>query len=147
MLPFRARVDLKAMAMKGEICISQNSSITGISPSDCLESYPGHTLRWGSYPLQRCSRCIFLTFYSFSFFSSSLLSTAYSQVYFLHYHFFFFFLLFKKIILIFTLFSKYSITFIINLSIYLFKLLIQANLYKQTNRGIITKSFLKIKEC
>ena len=37
--------------------IPQSSSITGTSPSDCLVSYPVHSL--GSLtPLQRCSRCI-----------------------------------------------------------------------------------------
>ena len=30
--------------------IPQGPSITGISPSDCLVSYPGHSLEWGSYP-------------------------------------------------------------------------------------------------
>ena len=29
---------------KGVLCISQSSSITGTSPSDCLVSYPGHSL-------------------------------------------------------------------------------------------------------
>ena len=33
----------------GVLCISQSSSITGTSPSDCLVSYTGHSL-WGSYP-------------------------------------------------------------------------------------------------
>ena len=42
---------------KGILRIPQSSSITGISPPDCLLSYPGHTL--GSLTLlQRCSRCI-----------------------------------------------------------------------------------------
>ena len=27
--------------------IPQSSSISGASPSDCLVSYPGHSLRWG----------------------------------------------------------------------------------------------------
>ena len=37
--------------------IPQSSSITGASPSDCLVSYPGHSL--GSLtPMQRCSWCI-----------------------------------------------------------------------------------------
>ncbi len=50
MLPLRARVDLGAMAMKGSdgnegvLRIPQSSSIAGTSPSDCLVSYPGHTL-------------------------------------------------------------------------------------------------------
>ena len=30
--------------------IRQSSSITGTSPSDCLASYPGHSLKRGSYP-------------------------------------------------------------------------------------------------
>ena len=34
---------------KGVLRIPQSSSITGTSPSDCLVSYPGHSLR-GSYP-------------------------------------------------------------------------------------------------
>ena len=29
---------------KGVLCITQSSSITGASPSDCLESYTGHSL-------------------------------------------------------------------------------------------------------
>ncbi len=37
--------------------IPQSSSITGDSPSDCLVSYPGHSLG-GVTPLQKCSRCI-----------------------------------------------------------------------------------------
>ena len=35
---------------EGELHIPQNSSITGTSPSDCLMSYLGHLLGWGSYP-------------------------------------------------------------------------------------------------
>ena len=35
---------------KGILRILQSSIITGTSPSDCLVSYPGHTLGWGSYP-------------------------------------------------------------------------------------------------
>ena len=31
------------------LCISQSSNMTGTSPSDCLVSYPGHSLR-ESYP-------------------------------------------------------------------------------------------------
>ena len=42
---------------EGVLCISQNSSITGTSPSDCLVSYPGHSF-WGLTTLQRCSQCI-----------------------------------------------------------------------------------------
>ena len=34
---------------EGLLCILQSSSTTGISPSDCLVSYPGHSLR-ESYP-------------------------------------------------------------------------------------------------
>ena len=30
----------------GVLHIPQNSSITGTSPSDCLVSYPGHSLGW-----------------------------------------------------------------------------------------------------
>ena len=32
------------------LCIPQNSSITGTSPSDCLMPYPGYSL-WGVLPL------------------------------------------------------------------------------------------------
>ena len=45
MLPLLPRVDLGAMSMKGILCISKRSSITGASPLDCLVSYPGHS--WG----------------------------------------------------------------------------------------------------
>ena len=31
---------------KGVVCIPQSSIITEASPSDCLESYPGHLLGW-----------------------------------------------------------------------------------------------------
>ena len=34
---------------KGVLCISQSSKITGTPPSDCLVSYPGHSLV-ESYP-------------------------------------------------------------------------------------------------
>ena len=37
---------------KGVLCIPQGSSITGTSPSDCLESYIQNT-RWGILPLSR----------------------------------------------------------------------------------------------
>ena len=37
--------------------ISQSFSITGTSPTDCLMSYPEHSLR-SLTPLQRCSQCI-----------------------------------------------------------------------------------------
>ena len=45
---------------KGVLHIPQSASITGASPSDCLESNTGHSL-WGGggfIPLQRCSWCI-----------------------------------------------------------------------------------------
>ena len=44
---------------EGLFHIPQSSSITGTSPSDCLVSYPGHSL-WGGgiTTLQRCSRYI-----------------------------------------------------------------------------------------
>ena len=45
------RVDLGAM--EGVLCISQSSSITGASPSDCLVSYPGHSLGQGILHLYR----------------------------------------------------------------------------------------------
>ena len=45
------------MAMKGYSAFPKSSSITGGSPSDCLVSYPGHSLR-GVTPLPRSSRCI-----------------------------------------------------------------------------------------
>ena len=35
---------------KGILRIPQSSSTAGTSPSDCLVLYPGHSLRWGSYP-------------------------------------------------------------------------------------------------
>ena len=35
---------------KGVLRIPQSYSIAGTSPSDCLVSYPGHMLGWGSYP-------------------------------------------------------------------------------------------------
>ena len=31
-------------AMQGDLCITQIPSINGTSPSDCLVSYPGHSL-------------------------------------------------------------------------------------------------------
>ena len=37
------------MAMKGYFAFSQSSSINGVSPSDCLMSYPGHSLGGRSY--------------------------------------------------------------------------------------------------
>ena len=42
--------------VKGILRITQNSSITRASPSDCLVSYPGHLLSWEA--LQRCCWCI-----------------------------------------------------------------------------------------
>ena len=35
------------------LCIPQNSSIAGTSPSDCFMSYPGHSLEGGVLPLCR----------------------------------------------------------------------------------------------
>ena len=58
MLPLRARVDLGAMAMKGYSAFPKAPGIAGTSPSDCLVSYPGHSLGGGLTPLQRSSRCI-----------------------------------------------------------------------------------------
>ena len=46
---------------EGVLRIPQSSSITGTSPSDCLVSYPGHSLIGGGgclTPLQGSSRCI-----------------------------------------------------------------------------------------
>ena len=45
LLPLWASVDLGAMAMKGVLCIPQNSIITRTSPSDCLVPYLGHPLQ------------------------------------------------------------------------------------------------------
>ena len=42
---------------EGVFRIPQNSSTAGTLPSDCLVSYPGHSLG-GLNPLQRCSQCI-----------------------------------------------------------------------------------------
>ena len=50
MLPLQARVDLRVMAMKGYSAFPQSSSITGATPSDCLVTYPGHSLEGGDYP-------------------------------------------------------------------------------------------------
>ena len=36
---------------EGAHCIPQSSNISGDSPSDSLESYPGHSLQGWSYPL------------------------------------------------------------------------------------------------
>ena len=46
MLPLRARVTLGAIVPR----ISQSSSITGTSPSDCLVLYQDTRCGWGSYP-------------------------------------------------------------------------------------------------
>ena len=57
----RTRVELGAMPMNGVLRIPQSSSITGTSPSDCLESY--HDTRCGGgdiISLQRYSWCILL---------------------------------------------------------------------------------------
>ena len=44
---------------EGLLCTLQSSRHTGASPSDCLVSYPGYLLWWGSLtPQQRCSQCI-----------------------------------------------------------------------------------------
>ena len=54
-LSLQAIVDLRVMATKGYSAFPRAPA--GISPSDCLVSYPEHTL--GSFtPLQRCSRYI-----------------------------------------------------------------------------------------
>ena len=44
---------------EGVLCIPQSSSIIGTLPSDCLVSYPGHSLGGGSYPLCRGAVSIF----------------------------------------------------------------------------------------
>ena len=49
MLPLRARLDLGAMTMKEVLHIPQSSSIIEPSQSDCLVSYPEHSIR-ESYP-------------------------------------------------------------------------------------------------
>ena len=48
--PLWATVNLGAIVMKGVLHIPQSSSITGTSPSDCLESYLGYSLVGESYP-------------------------------------------------------------------------------------------------
>ena len=51
MLPFRASVDLGAMAMKRCSAFRQIPAFTGTSLLDCLVSYSGHALETGeSYP-------------------------------------------------------------------------------------------------
>ena len=42
----------------GICCITQSSSITEASPSDCLVPYPEHSCGGDLNPLQRCSQCI-----------------------------------------------------------------------------------------
>ena len=44
---------------EGVIRIPQSSSITGISPSDCLVSYPGHSLAGSVLPLCREAVSVF----------------------------------------------------------------------------------------
>ena len=44
---------------KGVLCIPQSSSITGTSPSECLVSYPGHSLGGGVLPLCRDAVSVF----------------------------------------------------------------------------------------
>ena len=51
MLPFRAYSGIKSNGNEGVLHIPQSSSITETSPSDCLVSYPGHSLGGGSYTL------------------------------------------------------------------------------------------------
>ena len=51
-LPLRARVDLGAMAMKGYSAFPKAPALLEPSPSDCLVSYPGHSLG-GVLPLCR----------------------------------------------------------------------------------------------
>ena len=46
-----ARMDLGVMAMDGCSSIPQCSSISGTSPSDYLESYPGHSFGGGVLPV------------------------------------------------------------------------------------------------
>ena len=45
--------------IKGVLCIPQSSRIIEASPSDCLVSYPGHTLWRVSYPFSRGAIGIF----------------------------------------------------------------------------------------
>ena len=42
-LPLPARVDVGAMKNKGVLRILQSANMTGISPSNCLVSYLGHS--------------------------------------------------------------------------------------------------------
>ncbi len=43
---------------EGVLRIPQSSNTAGTSPSDCLVSYPGHSLGGGLTPLQNFSQCI-----------------------------------------------------------------------------------------
>ena len=40
---------------EGVLRIPQSSSIVGTAPTECLESYHGHSLGWSVTPLQRSS--------------------------------------------------------------------------------------------
>ena len=69
MLPLWAKVD----GNEGVLCLPQSSSITGTSPSDCLVSYPGHSL--GVLPLCRLAVGVF--------YSSSRLGNTTNGLYFI----------------------------------------------------------------
>ena len=43
---------------EGVLRIPQSSSTARTSPSECLVSYPGHSVGGGLTPLQRCNQCI-----------------------------------------------------------------------------------------
>ena len=58
MLQLRGQSGPGSNGNEGVLRIPQSSSTAGTSPSDCLVSYPGHSLGWGLTPLQRCSQCI-----------------------------------------------------------------------------------------
>ena len=58
MLPLRGQSGPGSNGNEGVLRIPQSSSTAGTSPSDCLVSYPGHSLGGGVTPLQRSSRCI-----------------------------------------------------------------------------------------
>ena len=60
MLPLWARLDLGAMdGNEGELHIPQSFRITGTSPSDCLVSYPGHSLQgWEEGILPLCREAV-----------------------------------------------------------------------------------------
>ena len=49
MLPLQIWVDLRSHGNEGVLRIPQSSSIIGVPPSDCLISYPGHSLGSASY--------------------------------------------------------------------------------------------------